>query len=216
MSNKHRCPGSALTVIVVAIAALLYASGVARADTGPTPNADHPARPAQERPVRLGALAGVGFPRPFAVEAVASIASVVDVGVEYGFLPTLEISSVHTDTWSVAGDLRIHPFRNEFFVGLLVGRQHIGATTTLSVAGYGSATEQLGLDSWYLNPRMGFLWTTRYGLAIGFDAGLQVPLSSSVTSNLPLSLYPSAQARADALGAAIVPTLDLLRIGLML
>jgi hypothetical protein len=167
-------------------------------------------------PLRLGALAGVGFPRPFAVEALASIGSVVDVGVEYGFLPGLDVSSVHTDLWSVAGDLRVRPFHGAFFLGVLAGRQHIGVTTTLTVNGLGSATEQLGLDSWFVNPRIGFLWTTRYGLAYGIDAGLQVPLSSSVASSLPLSLYPAAQDRINALGASLVPTLDLLRIGLML
>jgi len=180
-----------------------------------TVNQDHAAQP-KEPPLRLGVLAGVGFPRPFAVEALASIASVADVGVEYGFLPGLDVSSVHTDLWSVAGDLRVRPFRGAFFLGVLVGRQHIGATTTVTASGLGSATEQLGLDSWFVNPRIGFLWTTHYGLALGLDAGLQVPLSSSVTSSLPLSLYPAAQARADALGASMIPTLDLLRIGLVL
>ena len=35
-------------------------------------------------------------------------------------------------------------------------------------------------------------------------------------SELPLSLAPSAQSTADTLGSAVIPTVDLLRIGLLL
>src|SRR5581483_2944421 len=176
MPTLHRHLGPPLALAAVGLV-LICASGDARAGVtaseSETVNPDHAAQP-NEPPLRLGVLAGVGFPRPFAVEALASIASVADVGVEYGFLPGLDVSSVHTDLWSVAGDLRVRPFRGAFFLGVLVGRQHIGATTTVTASGLGSATEQLGLDSWFVNPRIGFLWTTHYGLALGLDAGLQV------------------------------------------
>jgi hypothetical protein len=167
-------------------------------------------------PLRAGVVAGVGLPRPFAAEALASFGGIVDVGLEYGFLPTVSIDSVQTDLWSLAGDLRIHPFRGAFFVGLLGGRQHLGARATLTMSGIGSANEELGLSSWFLNPRVGFLWVTRFGLAFGFDAGVQVPLATSVSSSLPLSLVPSAQSRINALGGAVLPTLDLLRVGFVL
>lgn len=201
-------------LILAAAVVVACASADARADE--PASRDRPAVPSGPHPLRLGAVVGVGFPRPFAVEVLASVGKVVDLGAEYGFMPALTFGAVQTDLWSVAGDLRVHPFRNAFFVGALAGRQHVGATTTLTASGLGSATEQLGLDSWFINPRIGFLWTTGIGLALGMDAGVQVPLSPSVTSSLPLSLYPAAQARADALGAMLLPTVDLLRIGLML
>jgi hypothetical protein len=166
-------------------------------------------------PLRLGAIAGVGFPRPLAVEALVSLAGWVDLGAEYGVLPDVTIDGVNTGLWSLAADARVFPFRGAFFVGALAGRQHVGASTSLTVAGVGSATEQLSLDSWFVNPRIGFLWTSDTGLALGIDAGLQIPLGSSVTSSLPLALYPAAQNRANALGATMLPTVDLLRVGFM-
>jgi hypothetical protein len=189
---------------------------IGRASPAYAENTSEPLRKLGLSPLRVGALVGAGFPRPFAAEALASFGGTVDVGVEYGFLPTVSIDSVQTDLWSVAGDLRVHPFRGAFFVGLLGGRQHIGASTTLTMSGIGSANEQLGYSAWFLNPRLGFLWVTRFGLAFGIDAGLEVPLATSLSSSLPLSLVPSARARINALGGAVLPTVDLLRIGFVL
>jgi hypothetical protein len=126
------------------------------------------------------------------------------------------IAGVQTSLWSLSGDVRVFPFRGPLFIGLRAGRQHIDAQTTIAAAGDGSATEALGLDSWFLNPLVGLLWTSRAGLTIGIDAGVQIPLSSSTSSTLPLSLAPGAQRTADALGSTWLPTVDLLRIGLLL
>jgi hypothetical protein len=164
-------------------------------------------------PLHVGAVAGVGFPRPFSVEVLGTVGDLVDVGAEYGFLPSLTVDGVETSLWSIAGDLRIRPFRGPFFVGALAGRQHVSASTLVSVTGYGSAAEQLGLDSWFVNPRIGFQWTTSFGLVFGIDAGVQIPLASSVSSSLPLALYPAAQSRAESIGGTVLPTIDLLRLG---
>ena len=147
---------------------------------------------------------------------MAEIGGLVALGVEYGALPAVTIDGVSTSLWSLAGDLRVLPFHGAFFIGLRAGRQHVGATTTISVASFGSATEVLGLDSWFVNPRVGFLWTTREGLTFGVEAGVQVPLSPAVSSSLPLSLYPTAQRTIDTLGKSVLPTIDLLRVGLLL
>jgi len=170
----------------------------------------------EHRPVRLGALAGVGFPRPLAVEALIVADEVVALGAEYGVLPTVVIDDVRATLWSVAADARIFPLRGPFFLGLRAGRQHVGATTTVTVAPFGSATEDLALDSWFLNPRIGCLWTSEEGLAFGFEAGVQIPLTSNVDSSLPLELVPGAQRAADSLGKTLLPTVDLFRIGFLL
>jgi hypothetical protein len=168
-------------------------------------------------PLRIGAIGGLGFPRPLAIEAIGEISEVVALGVEYGALPNVTISGVEVGLWSLAGDVRVFPFRGSpFFLGLRAGRQHIGATTNVAIMSYGSATEVLGLDSWFVNPRIGFLWTMQGGFTLGVEAGVQFPLSPSVSSTLPLSFYPSAQRTVDALGSTVVPTVDLLRIGLLL
>jgi hypothetical protein len=166
--------------------------------------------------VRVGALAGVGFPRPLSIEAMAEMSGWLAVGAEYGVLPSVTIDGVTTNLWSLAGDLRVFPFRNPFFVGLRAGRQHIGANTTVNVPMLGSAQETLGLDAWFVNPRVGILWTSREGITVGIEAGLQIPIGPNISSTLPLSLDPSVEATIRTLGSSVLPTVDLLRIGLLL
>jgi hypothetical protein len=84
------------------------------------------------------------------------------------------------------------------------------------MAPYGSATEALALDSWFLNPRIGVLWTGDSGLTLGVEAGLQVPIDPTTSSSLPLSLVPGAQSAVDSIGKSLLPTVDLLRLGLLL
>jgi hypothetical protein len=171
------------------------------------------------RPLRLGVLGGIGFPRPLSVEALAQLYGVVTLGAEYGVLPAITIDGVRASLWSLAGDVRVSPFRgafSAFFVGMRFGHQHAGADTTVTIPMLGSAGETLGLDSWFVNPRVGFLWTWRPGLAVGIEAGVQVPIHPAVSSTLPLSLAPEAQRTVTTLGNTVLPTVDLLRVGLLL
>jgi hypothetical protein len=181
---------------------------------GPPAVADHTERESV-RPLRVGVIGGVGFPRPLAIEALTLLGESVALGAEYGVLPDLTVDGVHTSLWSLAGDVRFFPFRHGFFVGVRAGRQHVGADTAVTVAPYGSANESLSLDSWFINPRIGFLWTSAAGLALGMEVGVQVPLVADTTSSLPLALVPGAQRTADALGSSILPTVDLLRVGVV-
>lgn len=166
----------------------------------------------------IGVLAGVGFPRPLAIEVVAKL-GITMLGVEYGFLPTMTFDAVQARMWSAAGDLRVFPFGGAFFVGLRAGYQLASAEATLTATGIGSYTEAIEVGSWFLNPRIGFLWTFK-PLAIGFDAGVQIPVATSVgRSSLLETVSPSIDSRvqdvAYALGQTPLPTIDLLRIGLV-
>jgi hypothetical protein len=212
---------SAEVAVALAFVVLLSAP-CARAQTPdpPTegeaaPEADHPPRGDDRRPVRVGALVGGGFPRPLAVEALVEVSDFIGLGAEYGVLPTITIDGVQTSLWSLAGDARVFPFRGPFFVGLRAGRQHVDADTTVTVTSYGSAAETLALESWFINPRVGLLWTTNVGFTIGVEAGVQIPFAASTTSSLPLSLVPGAQHTADALASSWLPTVDLLRVGFL-
>jgi hypothetical protein len=178
--------------------------------------ADRASRESEEHPVRVGAIGGLGFPRPFAVEGMIKLGRVVSVGAEYGALPTMTIDGVQTSLTSIAGDARVFPFGGAFFLGVRAGHQHVAAQTSVSVAPYGSAVENLALDSWFVNPRVGFLWTWRAGFTLGVEAGLQIPLGFGTTSTLPLALDPSAQHTVNVLGKSWLPTLDLIRIGWLL
>lgn len=239
----HR-PRRATMIAILACAGACVSSASARARTegdGPpdsparaeaqaaaTPAASEPPPAASEPPptvdrpddtephkLRVGAIAGVGFPRPLAIEPMVVLSGYVAIGGEYGVLPSMTVDGVTVSLWSLAGDVRVFPFRGAFFVGLRAGHQHVDASTTITVAPYGSAPEQLSFDSFFVNPRIGFLWTSNAGLTLGVEAGLQIPLTASTDSSLPLSLVPSAQSAAQTLGGTVLPTVDLLRIGML-
>jgi hypothetical protein len=164
---------------------------------------------------RFGAIAGLGFPRPLSVEALLKVDDYVSVGGEYGVLPSITVDSVETKLSSFAVDGRLFPFRNAFFVGLRAGRQHVGAATTVSVESIGVLNETLALDSWFLNPRVGVLWTATSGLTVGAEIGIQIPISADIASSLPLAYAPEAERAANTLGKTVLPTLDLLQIGFL-
>jgi hypothetical protein len=165
----------------------------------------------------LGALGSLGFPRPLSIEGVLVIDRLLLVGAEYGALPTTTVAGVQGNLWSIAADVRVFPFRNAFFLGLRAGRQHLDESTTVTIAGLGSASATIGADTTFVNPRIGFLWSF-HAFKLGIDAGAQIPVSSSSTSTVPAGLpIPSALLDVNrALGQQVIPTIDLLQIGVVL
>src|SRR5256885_5690832 len=89
-------------------------SANAEADNGRTEGDDH---------LRVGALGGVGFPRPLMIEGVIGIERALAVGAEYGFMPQASIGDVDMTLWSLAGTARVFPLRGPFFLGLRGGHQ---------------------------------------------------------------------------------------------
>jgi len=211
-----------VTVTALSLALPRRAFGEEARPAEAPPQKDTPAAGAahddDEGGVGFGALGGVGFPRPLAVEAFVDLDRVALVGAEYAFLPTTTISGVSLSSWSVAADARVFPFRGAFFVGARLGHQHIDGTATVTVTGVGSASESVALDGWFVNPRVGFLWHTNPGLAVGVAVGLEVPLSTSTSSASPslpagLSIDTGLASAAGTFGRSVLPTVDLLQIG---
>ena len=183
-------------------------------------------------PVLIGGFGSVGFPRPIGVEAFVMIDKVIGFGAEYSLMPTVTVEGVQTNFYAVAGDVRVFPFRNSFFVGLSGGHQHLSANETLSLAGLSpqdaaaltqaaaaagkSLNGQVTGDCWFINPRMGFLATWDWGLALGIDVGVQIPVSTSFASNVPnISVGSDVNNIAHLFTKNALPTIDLLRVGLM-
>lgn len=173
----------------------------------------------------IGALAGVGFPRPLAIEGVLKIERTVMLGVEYSALPQITVSQASASCSALAADLRVFPLRGPFFVGLRGGKQHIDASATVSAYGY-SVPASLSADTVFINPRLGFLWTWEPGISLGIDAGVQIPLSTSTASSLPStsnayaaeaekSAKQSIESVAGLVGNAVLPTVDLLQVGIL-
>src|SRR5215472_1744556 len=157
MRDFCRSVSIAFALVLTTWSQMARAQAAAQKQDGPPPAADHGPEHENVRPLRVGVIGGVGFPRPLAIEGMTLLGDSVALGAEYGVLPDLTVDGVHTSLWSLAGDVRFFPFHNGFFVGVRAGRQHVGADTTVTVAPYGSGTESLSLDSWFVNPRIGFL-----------------------------------------------------------
>jgi hypothetical protein len=135
--------------------------------------------------VRFGALVGIGFPQPIAFEGMVKVLGYVSVGAEYGVLPAITVDGFDTSAWSLAGTLRIYPFRDSFFVGLDAGYQRVSAAGTITVAAFTSPPETSALETAFLSPKVGFLWRMSYGLAVGIDAGAEVPVSTNFDTTMP-------------------------------
>jgi hypothetical protein len=175
--------------------------------------------PVQERPTnepdpfKIGAIAGVGFPRTLAVEGLVKLVDRVAIGAEYGVMPQVNLFGVDARLTSFAGDARLFPFGGPIFVGLRAGHQHLAADTQVTLVGQNYAGS-VAVNSWYVNPRIGLLWTAHSGLTIGTEAGIQIPFGVDVESHLPPEVDRSAVVSvADAVGRQVIPTVDLLRIG---
>ena len=171
----------------------------------------------ESRGIHVGALAGVGFPRPLAVEGLVDVDHFLLLGAEYSALPQINVAGGQTSMWAVAGDVRLFPARKGFFIGLRVGRQHLDESATITVTGVGSASGVMSADTTFLNPRLGFLWNIG-PLALGLDAGVQIPIGVSTSESLPAGIT-APQAALDVrhtLAEQALPTVDLLRLGLVL
>ncbi len=207
----------------VALALALFASA-AHADEATTTTTTTTPPPREQPPATdddpgfgIGAMGGVGFPRPLSVEGFVTVDKLVLVGAEYSVLPMMNIGGVDTRLSAVAIDARVFPFRGGFFIGVRGGRQAMSLTGTLDLGALGATTESLDVSTWFVNPRVGFLWTWKPGLVVGIDAGLQLPVSVTSTTTLDTGLgIESTLTRAgDTFGRAILPTVDLLKIGLV-
>ena|SRR5579883_1021349 len=197
--------------------ALALHGAEARAATAPPPAAEASGEaPSSYPPLRVGAIAGMGFPRPFAMEAIAQLWRHLAIGLEYGIMPDVTVHNVQVGTWSLAGDARWLPWRGPLFVGVRAGVQHAEAAASLPLSGFGTVSETLGLDASFVNPRIGLLWIMRSGLVLGMEAGLQIPLSTSMTSTWPLAYAPSLQRQIEGLQRSVLPTVDLFRLGFVL
>ena len=167
--------------------------------------------------VQLGVLGGVGFPRPFSIGALLKIERAFAIGAEYSTSPTMGLGGADLSYHALAADIRIFPLQSPFFVGMRVGKQHLTGTTTFSTDQTGQLTESLSMDTWFVNPRLGFLYTSKEGLTVGCDAGLQIPISHTMTTTLPsdVPLPGTVESVTNFLGAKIIPTFTVVQLGML-
>jgi len=166
-----------------------------------------------ERPIRVGLLVGIiSIPRPVSFELFVKVHNLIGIGVGYNLLPSalgdwlLSIGGVHnasveSSAWDV--DLRVFVLRGSFFVGTSLGHQSVSASYTANLQQYGNLPLTGDLSSFYLTPRLGWLWIWSSGFSMGVDAGVQIPIAHDLT--LPavlLTVRPDQSPRKEIEDAA--------------
>lgn len=194
-------------------------------------------RESPARAVRLGVLAGVGFPSLVNVGVTARLGRWLGVGANGGWLPETQLPVYGQATikyQSYDAYLRVYPIAG-FFLGAGAGYRTISGTVSQSFdvpyAGENGASANLAIgtsakvSSWVLTPQAGYLHTFGSGFSLGVEAGATVPISSgkvSVRTTLPegtpaLASDAVTKEEEDTMkrvGRAVLPSLSL-RMGWM-
>ncbi|MFO0737968.1 MAG: hypothetical protein U0270_18895 [Labilithrix sp.] len=206
---------------VFAMAVLLLAP--AQAFAADKPSQEERKKEDRDR-LRVGPVVSLGFPRPFALEGLLEIEKVVGLGVEYSFMPKTTVADVTTRFDAFALDANWYPFKGGFFIGMRAGRQWLSGSATLRVQNVGAFTESAQAATWFVNPRIGYLYTFSSGITLGVDAGVQLPIGATYERSGPATSAGLAQGTAvdntlrqvaNTLGNEVTPTVDLFRIGFL-
>ena len=143
-------------------------------------------------------LSLVSLVRPVNVEILAKT-RMFGAGLEYGTFPgfiadpLLRLAGAKKgsttanldDFWALDGDLRLYPFSGSFFLGAAIGRQHLKATITETTTLSGPQTATAEVTSWFVTPRLGWLWAYDSGFTLGLELGVQLKLSADRNVTVP-------------------------------
>lgn len=184
MSKCRLLPGIALLAASVCVPAVAHANGLAQ---GASPEREAPRAPSVYTaegllgPVRLGPTFGAGAPDGLRVGVFAKWKGLLGAGGAFSYLPTLTIPGVEATVTraSAEGFLRVHPFRGAFYLGVAGGYVQTKGSMTEQTKAFrqlASVHTNAYANSVYIAPNVGFQWMLPFGMTVGFDAGVEIPL----------------------------------------
>jgi hypothetical protein len=131
-------------------------------------------------PVRLGPTVGFGAPDGMRFGLFATWKGLLGAGGALSTVPTIAAGPAQISRFSAEGFLRVHPFRGAFFLGLAGGMARTeGAMTQVVTADSSRVDLKTVASVVYLAPHAGFRWMLPFGMTVGFDAGVELPIVSS-------------------------------------
>lgn len=225
--------GGRSVAVMLSATILLLAATAGAAPEPSTPVAAKPTPPDADHgllgPVRLGPSIGVGAPEALQVGALVTYARVVGVSFAWGTLPKVAVPGTGGATItrsSLEVDLRGYPFRGPFFVGVGLGHARTRGSMDAAIRAYRTnipASASARMEATYLSPKLGVLFVTRSGFAIGADAGVEIPISANEPEITQSSLGLTTPVEADnqLVGVARrvakqpLPFLNVLRVAYM-
>ncbi len=195
-----------ITLSLLATALLLSTASVTQADEF-----------APLGPVHLGATVGIGVPSPVSLQGVFKYKKLIGANLELGMLPEINVSDIRVHQEMIDASVHLYPFSGAFFVGLGIGAQRLtalGATSSQGVSGDAKAV----VNTTFLYPRLGFLHRFDFGLALGMDIGVELPVSGSadVSANaggVSLPVPKGVSDISDKMRTLPIPVVHLLQVG---
>jgi len=174
-------------------------------------------------PITLGPqVTLLGLPTLFRFGIEGRFLNLIGFGLEYGFVPTVTLSSVALNLNAILGTVKIFPARGAFYLGAAMGSQNFSGTIPTTIAGT-TVTMTGTANTFFLTPMLGWKWIKPSGFFMGLDFGWQIALSasSSITSN-PAALAVAAAATGEftsltnvlnSIGKASLPSISALQFG---
>jgi len=141
----------------------------------------------------------LGFPTPFRFGIEAKYNNLIGLSIDYGFFPSLTLSTVKVkyNSWRVGA--QVYPFQGAFYIGFGFGKQNFTGAFTKDTAGT-SVDYNLAINTTILTPHLGWRWVGASGFFFGMEVGAQLASSSSATFTSSVdrsTLSPTAQAEYD-------------------
>jgi len=134
-------------------------------------------------PVRPGPTVGIGVPDGMRLGLFVKWRGLLAMGGAFSMLPETTVPGLGADVVRASGEgfLRVHPFRGAFFLGVAGGYAQTKGTMSEMRTAF-RQTQRVQTHAYarsiYVSPHLGFQWMIASGLTIGFDAGVQIPVST--------------------------------------
>lgn len=168
----------------------------------------------------IGPLVGVGAPSPISGQLAIKYKRFLGANLELGFLPEVGVPGIdntHIHQEMFDAGLRVYPFGGAFFLGCGIGAQSITVITQQSQQGFtGNATASV--NTTFVSPRLGWLYRFDFGLAIGADFAVQIPVGGSTAisvDNVNISPPKEVTDITDKVKTTPIPMFHLLELGYM-
>ena len=132
-------------------------------------------------PVRFGPTVGVGAPDGLRFGLFVKYRGIVSVGGAFSILPDMTIPGLDAQLLRASGEafVRVHPFRGAFYVGVSGGYVQTKGTLAqerLAFRQVQKVETHAYASAGYIAPHLGFQWQLPFGLTLGCDAGVEIPL----------------------------------------
>ena len=166
----------------------------------------------------------LAIPHPLEIGMEAKYRNVIGFSIDYGFIPTLHISSATAQINAISAALRWFPFHGAFFLGVRAGSQKISVSKSASISGV-DANVQADVTSSFYTPHMGWRWVWSSGFFTGIDLGWQVAsgADTQITTNVRstaifvtpeyATLESDAKKVGNDIGNKALPSLTMIHFG---